>query len=177
MQQILDILQIFFSHPCFNIIGGISTLLAISVVFTGIFLAIKGCLPVWYRLGIGLTRTEIAIFASSQFENLKGMLIDSKIFREKNLLRINDNDLKKAEGKAIFLVHWKDYQKHLEEILLIKKDSTTLIVYAPQEEGFIDSESMKIINHQRNTIIVNFRGRLLNDIFVSLMTTSCKGNI
>ena len=49
-----------------------------------------------------------------------------------------------------------------------------MIIYAPQSEGFIDESVVNILNLQRNTIIVNLRGRLLNDTLVSMMTTSFK---
>ena len=101
------------------------------------------------------------------------MLIDSKIFKGKNILQVNKNDLKKAEKETLFLVHWKDYQDEIDDILAIKKDSTALIVYAPQNEGRIEpADKMEKINYHRNTIVVNFRGRLLSDILISLITTS-----
>jgi len=55
----------------------------------------------------------------------------------------------------------------------MKKDSTPLIVYAPQNEGRIEpQEVIDEINQHRNSVIVNFRGRLLNDILTSMITTS-----
>ncbi len=163
----------FFNHPFFIIIGGISTILIILCFCYTVFLMIKGVFPVWYRLGMGLSKRKIAIFASTEFESLKRMLIDSKIFKEKNILQVNKNDLKKAEKETLFLVHWKDYQNKIDDILAIKKDSTALIVYAPQNEGRIEpADKMEKINSHRNTIVVNFRGRLLSDILISLITTS-----
>lgn len=162
----------FFNHPFFIIIGGIATLLMIISFCYTVFLLIKGVLPVWYRLGIGLSKRKIAIFASTEFESLKMLLVDSKIFEERNILQVNKNDLKKAENETLFLVHWKDYQDKIDDILAIKKDSTALIIYAPQNEGRIEPiGKMEKINSHRNTIVVNFRGRLLNDIMVSLITT------
>ena len=161
----------FFNHPFFIVIGGISTLLMIIVFFYTSFIVVKGILPVWYRLGIGLSKRKIAVFASGEFESLKSMLVDSKIFKDNNIIQIDKNSLKKAENETIFLMHWLDYQDKIDDILNIKKDSTALIVYAPQDEGRIESDKMKEINSHRNTIVVNFRGRLLNDIMVSLITT------
>ena len=101
------------------------------------------------------------------------MLVDSKIFEDKNILQINKNDLKKAEKETLFLVHWKDYQDKIDDILTLKKDSTALVIYAPQNEGRIEPvDMMEKINYHRNTIVVNFRGRLINDILVCLITTS-----
>jgi len=46
------------------------------------------------------------------------------------------------------------------------------ILIFSQEEGLIPREDLGKINQHRNVIIVNFRGRLLNDIVTSLITTS-----
>jgi hypothetical protein len=163
----------FFNHPFFIVVGGLSTVLMIGGFVYAACLIIKGIFPVWYRLGMGLSKRKIAIFAFSEFESLKSLLVDSKIFEEKNILRINKNDLRKAEKETLFLVHWKDYQEKMNEILDIKKDSTALIVYAPQSEGRIENQEMlDKINSHRNSVIVNFRGRLLNDILTCLITTS-----
>lgn len=164
----------FFNHPFFIIVGGVSTILIILSFCYTMFLLINGVLPVWYRLGIGLSKRKIAIFASTEFDSLKRMLVDSKIFKERNIFQVHTNDLKKAEHETIFLVHWKDYQDKIEDILRIKKDSTAMVVYAPQNEGKISPDKMEKINSNRNSIVVNFRGRLLNDILVSMITTSCE---
>lgn len=176
MNIIFENLVNFFNHPFFIIIGGIATIFMIVAFCYTIYLVIKGILPVWYRLGLGLSKRRIAIFASTEYESLKSMLIDSKIFEEKNIIQINKNDIKKAEKETLFLVHWKDYQDKIDEILSLKRDATALIVYAPQSEGIINSTKMLKINSHRNAIVVNFRGRLINDILVSLITTSYDRN-
>ncbi|MFZ1292527.1 MAG: hypothetical protein WAR79_20725 [Melioribacteraceae bacterium] len=168
MQTIID----FFNHPFFIIVGGLTTLSVIVAFISSIYLIIKGVLPVWYRLGIGLSKRKIAVFADSEFESLKNMLVDSGIFLEKNIVRIDAKSLKKAESLSLLLVHWKCFESEFENIVNIKKDSDALIIFAPQEEGFIDNNSLQIINTERNSIVVNFRGRLLNDILISMITTS-----
>ena len=160
----------FFNHPFFIIVDGIATVLMIIGFCYTAFLIIKGVFPVWYRLGIGLSKRKIAVFAKDEYGSLDSMLTDSKIFT--TTIQINKNDLKKAEKETIFLVHWKEFKDKIDDILLLKKDSTPLIIYAPQEEGFIDRDIMKKINSHRNSVVVNLRGRLLNDILTSLITTS-----
>lgn len=162
----------FFNHPFFIVVGGFATFVMIIGFLYTAWLVISGVLPVWYRLGIGLSERKIAVFASTDYASLQNMLVDSKMFKQSNILQISPTDLKKAEKQSLFLVHWKDFQSKLDEILSIKKDSTALIVYAPQSEGRIDQALVDKINEHRNSIIVNFRGRLLNDILISLITTS-----
>jgi hypothetical protein len=162
----------FFTH--INQLLDILTKLIPIVAFGySVYLVLSGIIPVLYRLGKGLSKGKIAIFAEAEFFSLKSMILDSKIFRAKNIIQVHRNELRKAERYDLFLVHWKDYQTAMDDILRIKKDSIALIVYAPQHEGRIEDQSMlNRINNQRNAIIVNFRGRLLNDILISLITTS-----
>lgn len=168
MQEILN----FFSHPTFVVIRGVATLILIVGILYSAYLWARGILPVLYRLGTGLSKRRIAVFAEDEFESLKNMLIDSRIFKEKNIVRIHKNDLKKAEAFTLLLVHYKPFAEEMEKILSLKKDAHALIVYAPQSEGFIPKELMEKINGERNSIVVNFRGRLMNDILGCMMTTS-----
>jgi len=172
MEEIIKIIFDFFNHPFFVIVGGLSTLLAFLIAVYTLFLVIKGILPVWYRLGLGLSKRKIAIFAEKEFENLRDMLIDSKIFKTSNIFKIDKQSIKKANSITLFLIHWKSFNKEIDEILSMKNDSDALIIYAPQSEGFIDKDILERLNLERNTIIVNFRGRLLNDILTSMITTS-----
>ncbi|MGW8185417.1 MAG: hypothetical protein ACWGHO_04900 [Candidatus Moraniibacteriota bacterium] len=160
----------FFNHPFFIIVGGIATIFMIVGFCYTAFLVVKGVFPVWYRLGIGLSKRKIAIFAKDEYQSLSDMITASKIFT--TTIQIHKNDIKKAEKETIYLVHWNEFQDKIEAILSIKKDTTPLIIYAPQEEGFIDKDIMKKINSHRNSVVVNLRGRLLNDILTSLITTS-----
>jgi hypothetical protein len=70
------------------------------------------------------------------------------------------------------LVHWGEYKNEIDKIINIKKTSTPLIIYSPQGTDKINQDSLEKINNEPNSVIVNFRGRLLNDIFTSVITTS-----
>jgi hypothetical protein len=136
-----------------------------------VYLVSIGVIPVLIRLGMGLSKRKIAVFAEDEFDSLKSMLVDSGIFKESNVVKIHKNSLKKAEDMTLFLVHWKSFESEIEDILQIKKDPVALVVYAPRSEGQIDLAILEKINNQRNTIVANFRGRLLNDILTSMITT------
>jgi hypothetical protein len=169
--MVQEIVQ-FFNHPFFIIFGGIATLLSVIGIIVIAVMVIRGVFPVWYRLGLGLSNRKIAIFAVTEFEALKSMLVDSKLFQEKNIIRIDKKELKKAHSYSLLLVHWKPFEKEMKDILNLKRDNAALIIYTPQNEGFIEKEMLEKINLERNAIIVNFRGRLLNDILTSMITTS-----
>ncbi len=167
MQSIVD----FFDGPLFVVVGGVSTLLVIAGFILAVWLGAKGIIAVWYRVGMGLAKRKIAVFATNEFVNLRGILVDSRLFKPSNIIQIDKNSIRKAESATLLLVHWRAFEEHIDEILRVKSDSDALIVYAPQKEGFIDSDSMDKITAARNTIVVNLRGRLLNDIFTTMITS------
>lgn len=161
----------FFNHPFFVIVGGISTVSAIIGIIVIVYNIVRGVLPVWIRLGKGLSNKKIAIYAESEFETFKDLLVDSGLFKEKNIERVTNSSLSKGEKHTMMLVHYNEFEDKIDEVLNYKKDSDALIVYvsngvrAPQ--SIIDN-----INNHRNSILVTFKGRLLNDIVTSIITTA-----
>ncbi len=160
------------NNPIFGALGAIGILYSLVTLIATGYLWAKGIIPVWWRLGIGLSKRRIAIFAEDEFDNLKNVLVDSKLFQESNIKRIDKSSIKKAEGWTLLLVHWATFQNEIDEIMNIKKDSCALVVYAPPNEGRVPDNVMAKINHERNSILVNFRGRLLNDILTCMITTA-----
>ena len=63
-----------------------------------IYLTLRGVLPVWHRLGLGLSRRKIAVFAEQEFDGLRDLLADSGIFRRSNVVQIDQGSLKKSRG-------------------------------------------------------------------------------
>jgi len=168
MEQILD----FFNHPIFAIVGGLSTLIAICLFFYGIYGVFRGFLPVGIRLGKSLYNRKIAIYAESDFESLKSLMLDSGIFKTKNIIQIPKDSIDKGEKYTMMLVNYPEFSDEIKSILKYKNDGDSLIVYAPQSAGRIEQKLMDKINKKRNAIVVNFRGRLLNDIVTSMITTT-----
>ncbi len=162
----------FFSHPFFIVVSGFLSLLFVLSVLYGTCVVVTGVWPVWLRLGKGLVNRRIAVFADEKFSELESLLTDSDIFRAKNIIRVNREDIKKAQDISIMLVHWKSFFNKIDDILAIKKDTDALIVYAPIDEGRLENDDMVKINTQRNAALVNFRGRLLNDITQFMITTA-----
>jgi hypothetical protein len=156
-------------------VGRVTAVIFLVTLALGIYAWLKGILPALWRLGNGFSKRKIAIFAKGDtLIGLKGLLLDTKLFSEKNIIDVSsNNDFGRAERATLFLVSWHDWQQdQIDEILRAKKDTTALIVYAPQDLGFIPKDKMKELDSKRNVTVANLRGRLLNDIVVSLMTTS-----
>ena len=128
-----------------------------------------------FRLGKSLSARQIAVFAKGDnYANLKGVLIDSRLFKKKNVHQIDENSIEKAKSMSVFLVYWQDYATYLDNILGMKEDNTALIIYAPPEDGRIEPKNMEKISKRRSTAVVNFRGRLIQDVMVCMMTSQSK---
>lgn len=169
----IDSIASFVAHHILSILELTQILITICIPVCIGFSVINGILPIWWRLGKSLAKREIAIIAESEtYNNLESVLIDSKLFSRKNIRKIDVNSIGKASSMSLLLAHWRSCKNHISDILSKKSDAAMLIVYAPQEEGVIDGDTLKSINQHRNVIIVNFRGRLINDVFVCMMTSS-----
>ncbi|HXR65450.1 MAG TPA: hypothetical protein VN729_05990 [Ktedonobacteraceae bacterium] len=154
--------------------GRVTALLFLLALIGGLYAWIKGILPVLVRLGNGLAKKKIAIFAKGDhLGSLESLLLDSKLFSKKNITGIaSESDFGRAERATLFLVYWHDWPDQITQILNAKKNGTALVVYAPHELGQIPRDKMDELNGKLNVMVANFRGRLLNDMLISLMTTS-----
>jgi hypothetical protein len=130
-------------------------------------LAARGVIQVIYRIGFGISKSKIAIFCKNN--ELKTLLLTSKIFLKKNIIEIdNENCIDTAKSARIFLVNWSDFKNHINDILHIKEENVALVIYA--RPGEIDQALINEINKKGNAVIVNMRGRLMNDVFTALIT-------
>jgi len=161
----------FLNQPLFVIIGGISTVIVILTFLYAIYITLNGILPVLIRLGRSISNKKIAVYAEKDFDSLKSHLIDSGIFKGKNIEKITNDSLAKGERHTMMLVNFMEFKDKIDEILKYKKDSDALIVYAPQSGERIEQSLMNKISDTRNSIVVNLRGRLMNDILTSMITT------
>jgi len=156
-----------------TVAGIIDTIILLFFLTRATILWISGISPALWRLGNGLAKRRIAIFAKGDnVTSLKSLLLDSKLFKGKNIVEITSaSDLGKAEEASVYLVYWPDWSEDIEEILDKKPDKCALVVYAPYYLGRIPDEQMKNLDGKRHSAVTNFRGRLLNDIVTSMITT------
>lgn len=162
----------FYNHPLFIIVGGLTVTFGVIGFFYKVICWIFGITPIVFRLGIALWKRKIAIFGSTEvFESIKTSLTDSKVFKEQNIVHIQSDNIDKAKDETIFLVDWETFGDKIEQVFSARKNhQTAIVVYA--KPASIPQEKMSDIANRANTVVVNFRGRLLNDILTSLITTS-----
>lgn len=154
--------------------GYISTIIVVVGAIAGIIVWLRGISPALYRLGNGLAKRKIAVFAKNDNAvSIKSLLKDSKLFKQSNIFEITcKDDIGKAEEASVYLVHWHDWADDISEILCKKPDKCAMVVYAPYDKGRIPDDQMKNLDGKRHTAVTNFRGRLLNDIITAMITTS-----
>lgn len=168
----------FFNHPFFIIFGGITATLVILGFFINILFWILGIAPLLKRLGYGRWFRKIVIVADNDhYHSLKRDLVDSGIFREKNISHISSQTLSKVKDHNLLLIHYQSFNEAtIKSILAYKKSNAGMIFYypgfSPRDGKEIPNDLRDQISNTENTTIVNFRGRLLNDIITTLITTS-----
>lgn len=178
MDNFMGAIYQFFNHPFFILVGGVFTLIAIISLLSVFIFWILGITPLLWRLGLGRWLRKIAIAANSEtYNSLKADLVDSGIFREKNISQISKNHLSKVKDHNLMLVHYQSFNmQEIKTMLSNKKSKAGMIFYypeySPQEGKKIPDEMAKDITSKENATIVNFRGRLLNDIITTMITTS-----
>jgi hypothetical protein len=171
IQPIID----FFNHPIFIVVGGFTVLVAIIGLIYRITSMILGLSPLIFRVGKALWRRKIAIIANSEaFSSLNETLSDSGIFKRKNIIHITPENIDKIKSYSIILVDWESCTDNIEKVFTARKSDMTAVIISANA-GAIPRERMPQIANKSNTVVVNFKGRLLNDILNSLITTSFDG--
>jgi hypothetical protein len=160
------------------VVGSIETIVLIIGIVWAICLWLKGISPALLRLGNGLAKRKVAIFAKGDnLSSMRQLLLDSKLFNKRNICEIiKKEDIGIAEQATLYIVFWHDWADCISDILRKKSDSCPLIVYAPRSLGPIPEDQMKNLDEHRHTAVTNFRGRLLNDIVTAMITTSYEKN-
>lgn len=146
------------------IIGGLMTFFGWSA---GVFMVMK-------RLGLGRWYRKVTILSDvNNGESLKKDLIDSGVFREKNIKLIGENnisDIKSAD--LVLLDYWSISPEKALGAISNKQKHAGLVVYSPMKKGRIEDEVTARINDEPFTTLVQMRGRLVNDLLITLMSTS-----
>lgn len=167
----MDSIISFFNHPFFILVWWVSTVVLIWGVLLKIIFRFFGITPIVVRLWKALWGRNVAIFASdTAYNELKDTILDSKIFKKNQIEQIRENGLEKAKKHSLYLVDRSSFADKIYEIYSLRKDEqTAIIIYALPRA--IPEEILKDIANRSNTVIVNAKGRLLNDLFTSLITT------
>lgn len=168
-EETLQIIRLFF-----EIIGAVTVIAAIigglSVFFgwsAGIFMVMK-------RLGLGRWYRKVLIVSDvNSGQALKEDLVGSGVFREKNIKVIGEQNISEVKNSDLILLdYWSISPKKSLVVISNKQSSAGLVVYSPMKNERIADEVTERINDEPFTTLVNMRGRLVNDLLITLMSTS-----
>jgi hypothetical protein len=159
-----------------ELVGLITTLIAVLAFFGTVIAGILGISPLLYRLGLGRWRRKITVLSNSDtFASLRDDLVSSGVFRAKNIDHVTNNSLAKVSECNLLLVDYGSFtDKQMKTIIKNKRSSAGMIVYFPDfsPTNRVPDDVMKLINDEPHSVLVNFRGRLINDILITLLSTS-----
>jgi hypothetical protein len=170
-QQILNSISgvIEMGDVIFSLIGILAT---ITVVIGCVWKLI----PAAWRFGLALYGKKIYVVSDiEEYENVKSDLVDSGLIREKNIQLITDKQIEKAR-KALLLIVVYGYlnDDDFKTVVSRKRQRCGLIVYCPPGNTRIEDDKMKYLNKSSFTVLCNFRGRMVNDVLLMMLSTSFK---
>lgn len=117
---------------------------------------------------------KISIVADGNYGDLKQDLTDTGLFRESKVSQITNQRLGEVRDSKLLLVDYRYVtDDELKYIVDNKQTNCGLIVYAPPvnpPRRLPDDLMQRVVNHP-HTLVVNFRGRLVNDVLTTMLTT------
>lgn len=175
----IDFLTLVFNLLS-NIIGCIETictglgLAAGLAIFVG---SLAGITQAMCRFGLALFAKRIAIIAGSDdFNDIKKDLVNSGLIKAKNIQHVTNKHLNEVQSALLVIIvyGYLEYEE-FSAVARGKKTQCGLIVYCPPEKGRIDTQGMKLLSMIPFTALCNFRGRMVNDVLLMMLSTSFKG--
>ena len=162
----------FFKHDFFVVFGGLMATITLFAFAWGVYLFFKGILPVTLRFGSALAKRKVAIIGNADAQKLiKATLVSSKIFSAKNLYTCSPKDMEDIPLGAVVIVDWESCQDDFYHVQEFRANAQMpIIIFA--KPASIPPELLGAVANAPNTVVVNFRGRLLNDVLTAMMTSS-----
>lgn len=128
------------------------------------------------RFGLALFGKQIKVVANMEdYEAIRHDLIGSGLIKEKNIMRIGKQNLSDLRDAFMIIVS-SDYLPNDEYGRVVNEKSSRcgLIVYSPPEKDRLSPEKMLQLNSTPFSTLCNFRGRLVNDVLLMMLSTAFK---
>lgn len=129
-----------------------------------------------WRFGLALHGKKIYIVSDDDsYQTLSEDLSDSGLLKKKNLTHINKHSFNKKNGALLLIVQHGYLETEDLRLLLKNKDARCgAIVYCPPGAGRLENAELDLLNSVSFTTLCNFRGRLVNDVLLMMLSTSFK---
>ncbi|WP_165047491.1 MULTISPECIES: hypothetical protein [unclassified Adlercreutzia] len=156
----------------FSLVGTIGTIVPWALAIGFVVLAVMGLVRPAYRFGKGIAWKKVFIVANDNTrQELKGDLERSGILRKRNIRVKTDGQISDLAGARLLILEYGYLgEKKVQEIVSNKCSDCGVLIYAKHKE--ISDESMSKLNRSQHVSVVNFRGRLVNEILLLLISTS-----
>lgn len=156
----------------FSIVSIPLDIIAIASLIVFIFGAIAGLIRPLFRFGWAAWKKQVYIIAGTETGNMiNDDLQRSGIVKKKNIKCKNDKQIGDIKDSRLTILDYSylGSEKSID-IIKNKKANCGAIVYA--SPGEIKPNDMKRLNEIQHVSVVNFRGRLVNEVLVLLMSCS-----
>lgn len=155
-----------------ELIGGATTAATIITTVVIVFFAITGLLKAMWRFGIGVAWRKVFIVADADArDELQGDLMRSGIVRKRNIKTMTRGQISNLKGARLIILDYGYLEEDETVRIVSQKDSDCgVLVYA--KPGTIPGEVMEKLNLSQHVSVVNFRGRLVNEVLILLLSTS-----
>ena len=159
-------------NEALGLIGNACTAAAIVLVIIFVALSIMGLFKPAYRFGKGIAWKKVFIVADSNTrQELKSDLVRSGIIKRRNILEKTDGQISDLAGARLLVLEYGYLgAAKVQKIVSNKCSDCGVLVYAKPRE--IDDEVLAELNRSQYVSVVNFRGRLVNEILLLLISTS-----
>lgn len=160
-----------------NTLGVIGTLATLFLIISGIITFVGWNLGIWplmKRFGLGRWYRKVLIVGKeSETKSLRRDLEDSGVFRKSNIDEVDGRNLADIKQASLILLdYWSLTEGQVSTALANKQKQAGLVVYSPMGKGRIPDEISATINNEPFTTLVQMRGRLVNDLLITLISTS-----
>lgn len=160
-----------FISTILSIVSGVVTIVGILSLFLFITGAIAGLIRPFFRFGWAAWKKKVYIVAGEKAGTFEGDLVRSGIVKKRNIECKNLDQLADIQDARLIILDYKFLgSKKTLEIIKRKKPNCGAIVYATSRE--IDSKSLEELYEVQHVSVANFRGRLVNEVLVLLMSCS-----
>ena len=150
-----------------------TALISLAALTTLIFGAVAGIIKPLWRFGLSISKRKIFIFAVGDIgDDIKRDLEKSGIIKAKNIEIHSSRFSAELQNATLAVIHYSSFEKEFESMLNLKMSRCGLIVYHPEFGKRIPNDIMEKISKLQNVMVVNFRGRLVNDALATMMSTS-----
>ncbi|PNV67172.1 hypothetical protein [Enteroscipio rubneri] len=148
-------------------------LLALVAIVLGAFAGVTQAL---WRFGLALFGKKILVVAGeNDYRDICEDLTDSGLIKNKNIQRVSSKHVDKAHDALLLIVVYGYLEPDdFESVVRAKNSRCGLIVHCPPEKGRITEQEMNLLSRTPFTALCNFRGRMVNDVLLMMLSTSFK---